>query len=479
MKTTKVFIIFSFILLAFTAGDIKNEYLLPDGAKTVSCYDIDLDGDLDIITGHNSSTWIGCNILLNDSTGLFPNTDSIFFTSGLPDVKVNYFDNNSVPDIFSVSHTQDPYSINISVIYNYAQTQFDSIKSFYIYNDGPTPNISCGDVNGDGYVDLLMAHNNNMIWGILYNDGTGNFSYPEYHSLTYTAAAINSADLNGDGLDEVIIGSMNIEVFYYTETGFESLQLGQPQLLTGGRCIQPSDFDNDGDIDIIFTSMVWGPKTRVFFYENIGNNQFSQHPYFDFTPLCTFSHMADFNNDSLPDIVFIEWLGENLQVYMNKENFQLGGQILIPITSVAFYGLSTGDLDFNGFNDIAVIKFAPSSVLKIFFNDGQGNFVDDPITSINNGHFNKEIAIKGYPNPFKIQTTLKFTIEENSKVELLVFDLSGKLIISLINNNLNRGTHLIKWNGTDLTGQACNPGSYIAFLKVNNKALQTIKLLKI
>jgi len=55
-KTTphlsKFIILFSFLLIAFTLGDSRSEYIVPAGSVSVFGSDLDLDNDYDIVTGH-------------------------------------------------------------------------------------------------------------------------------------------------------------------------------------------------------------------------------------------------------------------------------------------------------------------------------------------------------------------------------------------------------------------------------------------
>ena len=67
---------------------------------------------------------------------------------------------------------------------------------------------------------MLFAHNNDYLWGIIYNDGTGNFSEPEYYDLDYPPLDIACADFNDDGRDDVVIPDYIIEVYFSTENGF-------------------------------------------------------------------------------------------------------------------------------------------------------------------------------------------------------------------------------------------------------------------
>ncbi len=495
---SKFIILFSFLLIAFTVGDGRSDYHVPNNPESIFSCDIDLDGDIDIQTGHSYSSqtqWGGGAFLMNDGLGYYSLYDSIFFEHGYPDVNGDYFDENNYIDIFSRSVTTNPYTINISIIYNYGESHFDSIKEFFIYPDPPVPFITSGDVNGDGFNDMLFAHNNDFLWGIIYNDGTGNFSAPEYFDLDYPPLDIACADLNDDGRSDVIIAGSYIEVYFSTETGFEQSTLGYllPWSL-GGHTLLISDFDNDYDKDVIFYATHYNNHGAVYMYENLGHNEFYEHPYFEFTPFCSYAQIADLNNDSLPDMVFndSDYLG--LHIYYNKGEFQLEFNQFISIDYSAPRGLSLNDFDNNGFNDIATFNanLNPDYFLKVLFNDGNGNFVEYPVGIIEapNPRFQTP-NLHCYPNPFTDKTTISINLNKNEKIKLEIYDIQGKLIRTFIDNKPQAGVYKIIWNGDDLNGKpACQwdgtdeagrevqAGIYFACISANEKVIQSIKIIK-
>ena len=70
-----------------------------------------------------------------------------------------------------------------------------------------------------------------------------------------------------------------------------------------------------------------------------------------------------------------------------------------------------------------------------------------------------------YPNPFNPATTITFDLKTRTDVKLSVFDLRGRLVQTLINRNMNPGSHQIKWNGRDMNNQPVSTGVYIYRLK--------------
>ena len=55
-----------------------------------------------------------------------------------------------------------------------------------------------------------------------------------------------------------------------------------------------------------------------------------------------------------------------------------------------------------------------------------------------------------YPNPFNAQTKIKFQLPKDGVIKLRIYDMSGKEIEELINNNLRAGVYEVNWNSGEL-----------------------------
>jgi hypothetical protein len=70
-----------------------------------------------------------------------------------------------------------------------------------------------------------------------------------------------------------------------------------------------------------------------------------------------------------------------------------------------------------------------------------------------------------YPNPFNPTTTLSFSVPTKGVVSLNIYDMTGRLVSTLVDGNLKQGYHSITWNGMDSNGHAVSSGMYIYSLK--------------
>jgi hypothetical protein len=58
---------------------------------------------------------------------------------------------------------------------------------------------------------------------------------------------------------------------------------------------------------------------------------------------------------------------------------------------------------------------------------------------------------QNYPNPFNPETSIRFTLPENSFVSLKVYDINGKLVKTLVNGSKSAGSHEVSFNASELS----------------------------
>jgi hypothetical protein len=89
---------------------------------------------------------------------------------------------------------------------------------------------------------------------------------------------------------------------------------------------------------------------------------------------------------------------------------------------------------------------------------------------------------QNFPNPFLAasgETTINFSLPSDSHVRLAVYDLSGRLITTLVDDTLTAGRHTLGWDGTTSRGTGVESGVY--FYKIdtdNNSATRRLVLVR-
>ncbi|MBI4535150.1 MAG: T9SS type A sorting domain-containing protein, partial [Ignavibacteriae bacterium] len=55
-----------------------------------------------------------------------------------------------------------------------------------------------------------------------------------------------------------------------------------------------------------------------------------------------------------------------------------------------------------------------------------------------------------YPNPFNPTTRIRFTIPSSGFTTLKVYDVLGNEVATLVNQEMNSGSHETRWNATGM-----------------------------
>lgn len=72
---------------------------------------------------------------------------------------------------------------------------------------------------------------------------------------------------------------------------------------------------------------------------------------------------------------------------------------------------------------------------------------------------------QNYPNPFNPLTTIRYDLPEDSHTVISIFDLMGRNIKTLVNNNQVAGYKAVKWDATNHQGKNISAGVYIYKIK--------------
>lgn len=93
--------------------------------------------------------------------------------------------------------------------------------------------------------------------------------------------------------------------------------------------------------------------------------------------------------------------------------------------------------------------------------DGVGDVCAEPALSAKSPANPAQPQLQqNYPNPFNQQTEISFSLPAISRVNLEVYNVVGQRIVSLVDDELTAGRHVVTWNGLDISGKAVASGIY-------------------
>jgi hypothetical protein len=73
--------------------------------------------------------------------------------------------------------------------------------------------------------------------------------------------------------------------------------------------------------------------------------------------------------------------------------------------------------------------------------------------------------LQNYPNPFNPTTKINYQLPASSFISLKIYDILGREIITLVNEEQAAGLHAVQWNGNNSTGLKVGSGVYFYQLK--------------
>jgi hypothetical protein len=249
-------------------------------------------------------------------------------------------------------------------------------------NTGVTPSVlAIGDLDSDGYPDLVVGFNSGMRW--MRNDGAGNYSV----AATYLfpagdtdPVAARLADVNEDGNLDAVLG-LNSHQGAGGAVGGLWIALGdgaggfQPlatqDLALRAANITIADFNGDGHLDVAELSGQPFISSAVTIVFGLGDGSFANAgPGFGAGIYAHGLASGDFDGDGDVDIAtgFKYWVS----VRMNDGN---GNFTLAQSVGVGSYvkGITVGDIDRDGDLDI-VATSGTAKALRLMANDTTGHF---------------------------------------------------------------------------------------------------------
>ena len=468
------------ILVIFIKYIHSSEYPIPNYPYDITTADIDCDGDWDLLVGSNGDGISDTvSILTNNGVGYF---NEVYWGHE------NYY-------VFNCAKLDgDNYPDLITALSNwyycyYANDGFGNFNSepdiFHQSLSEQFEKVKITDTNNDGDNDIIFYKTNaNGYWGILHNNGYGEFTENVYFETEENIMHLDAGKINDDEYTDIVITTGDAtppRIFYDNGNDFIEDTL---MIRNWAQCfIKDMNNDNLNDIFFFIPGDFIGIPCDFMIGYNIGNEEFAYGDTLELPPLSSILDITDFNNDNYPDIVYHSVIfdsldqpdEENIFICFNNQDGTFSEADMYHIGPCMFgFKLTSADFDNNGYLDIAVTSRDLHHV-RILFNDGTGSFMEEPQVEISNEELIiNNCKLSNYPNPFNPATTINFNIGQYKQIELEIYNIKGEKIRQYaIQNNQSS----IVWDGTDNYQNQVSSGVYLYRIKSDDFESKTKKML--
>ena len=225
------------------------------------------------------------------------------------------------------------------------------------------------------------------------------------------------------------------------------------------------DLDGDGDPDLV----AGGREDRaISVWMNRGDGILTKAEDYPVERSPVALAGADLDADGWVDLLSVNGDG-SMSVFVNQGNglfIKEGDYFVGPEPA----GIFVGDLDRDGDMDVAVPNRERDEV-SILFN--RTDRAAGPVTSVPDIHAGLSTESEGFrldqncPNPFNAETTIRYTLSASGMIDLVVYDVSGHAVRTLVRGQLPAGVHRAVWDGRDDKGIEVSSGVYLYRLRID------------
>ncbi|NQV15450.1 endonuclease [bacterium] len=108
-----------------------------------------------------------------------------------------------------------------------------------------------------------------------------------------------------------------------------------------------------------------------------------------------------------------------------------------------------------------------------------GSHVFEPVSTENQQQPDSYYLMNTFPNPFNPRTLIDFNVPNYEQIQLDVFDIMGRQVTNILNQELSPGQHQVSWNGTNASGIELSSGIY--FIRLSGSTgtqIQRVSILR-
>ena len=421
---------------------------------TPSVGDVDNDGDLEIIIGSRDN-----NLYLIQHDG---SSSVLYAASGYIFAPATLYDLDGDGDLEIIVPGYDDELI----VVHHDGSNFTGFP--LTLEDHMTKGAAVGDINADGNVNIIVG-----TWGDLIHvfnlDGTEAPGFPvDLGDNLKSAPALVDLDNSQDGQLELVFGCDDNNLHAYSSTGeplWSFATLGQNVQTDPAVC----DMDGDGDLEIAFGGLDRG----IYVLDHTGN-VLDGFPFITEGAIYSSPAVADVDGDGLAE------------VFIGSNDFMIYGVHLDGTLVSSFPAINANKVqgspslaDLDGDSDAEVIVGTDEHLVVLDMHSN-GDLAAYWPTHRANLHRTGALPVvvatdpvqqspltsrleANFPNPFNPSTGIRFDIAESGYVVLEVLDIRGRLVETLLAENMVPATYTARWNG-QLNGVPAGAGIYLCRL---------------
>ncbi len=410
---------------------------------------VDLNGDSipDLLTANNQASTI--SVLLGNGDGSF--ATRVNYSTGASQypyaVSTGDMDGDGYVDIVTGG------SMGIVIFYGAGDGTFGAANVYYFGQ--AVFDVVVADYNNDTHLDIATSHSVRDSVGIHINNNDSTYS-THFVATGYGTISLATGYLDADNYIDILVGCSDGTVWNLQNDHSGSFIPTKVHIgvLSDPASVAITDINGDNIGDFAVTHSV---NDYLFTYLNDGNGTYTVDKAYVLTDNPLTVTFADVNSDNEDDILVCIGTTAEIELYLNQ-----GAGTFSLDTAYTCGGtpkdLTFADFDGDGYLDMAAASYTTDMAAVLMSRlsmilSAEGDNTDGILS---NG-FSLE---QNYPNPFNPETKIEFALPEGSNVKVEIFNILGESVTVLVDEYMTAGVKEITWNGMDSSGQPVTSGIY-------------------
>jgi hypothetical protein len=363
---------------------------------SIATADFNGDGIPDFVVGAEGFGQEGITVFLSRGDGsLMPGVN--YGTSDtLYNVAVADFNGDGKADIVAVDYDNN----FVQIFTGKGDGTFTAGPTYSTGGDYPWQVVT-GDFNHDGYPDVAVANYNSYNVGVLLNDGTGNLGTVVNYATSWYGFGLAAGDVNGDGYTDLLqtLGYDDenyVAVFLgnsdnsgtFQSPSYVYLQNGSTYYY-GVKYITLADFNGDGKLDLAASIayddtdglvVALGNGDGTFGTPNLYSTTNQDYSVVGYDPYPEYVQAADMNGDGIPDLVYTNYYYGTVGVLLGNGDGSFGLPSEYPAGTSA-YDFAVADVNGDGAPDVVTANNYSAGVTVLLNANGSGEKPDFAVTA--------------------------------------------------------------------------------------------------